>query len=136
MTRAHTVTVAGRRDDAPVMTIGDKLIDSLQREIKHPVDGLLGGSYLREFLVTIDYPQGELRLQRYLPSVVDEFKRVGVSRPRERCSPVRGRGHLPTAPTPPAKHSRSATRSSRSTGRTWTTWTRSRRTTRWTASSE
>jgi C-terminal processing protease CtpA/Prc len=62
------------------MTIGDQLIDGLQGELGRPMDGLLGGSFLREFLVTIDYPQGKLQLQRYVPpaAIKDEFKRVGI----------------------------------------------------------
>jgi hypothetical protein len=81
VTRARTITVAGQTVvDAPVMTIGDQLIDGLQGELGRPMDGLLGGSFLREFLVTIDYPQGKLQLQRYVPpaAIKDEFKRVGI----------------------------------------------------------
>jgi hypothetical protein len=81
VTRAKTITVAGQTvDNAPVMTIGDTLLDALEGEVSHPIDGLLGGSYLREFLVTIDYPHTTLHLQRYSPPVQvnDEFKRVGI----------------------------------------------------------
>jgi hypothetical protein len=80
VTRAQTITVGGQTVvNAPVMTIGDELIDGLVNELGRPMDGLLGGSYLREFLVTIDYPNGTLQLQRYSPPTViqDEFKRVG-----------------------------------------------------------
>jgi len=80
VTRARTITVAGQTvANAPVMTIGDQLIDGLETELGRPMDGLLGGSYLREFLVTVDYPHGSLQLQRYDPPVTipDEFKRVG-----------------------------------------------------------
>ena len=48
-------------------------------EVHHTVDGLLGGNFLRNFLVTIDYPEGVLHLQRYTtPPIADEFQRVGV----------------------------------------------------------
>src|SRR6266540_495100 len=80
VTRAKTITVAGQTVINPaVMTVGDELLDSLEGEIHIPVDGLLGGSFLRAFLVTIDYPNKTLGLQRYTPPVamVDEFKRVG-----------------------------------------------------------
>jgi aspartyl protease/PDZ domain-containing protein len=80
VTRARTITVGGQTVvNAPVMTIGDQLIDGLETELGRPMDGLLGGSYLREFLVTVDYPHGSLQLQRYAPPAViqDEFKRVG-----------------------------------------------------------
>jgi len=80
VTRARTMTVAGESiANAAVMTIGDQILDSIQQEVKHPIDGLLGGNYLREFLVTIDYPLGSMRLQRYdTPPVADEFKRIGI----------------------------------------------------------
>lgn len=81
VTRAKTITVAGQTvEDAPVMTIGDSLLDALEGEVNHSIDGLLGGSFLREFLVTVDYPHTTLSLQRYSPPLVisDEFKRVGI----------------------------------------------------------
>jgi hypothetical protein len=79
VTRVRSLTVAGATVVNPVvMTIGDDLIDNLQDEVHHPVDGLLGGNFLREFMVTIDYPRGTLHLQRYTAAtIVDEFKRVG-----------------------------------------------------------
>jgi hypothetical protein len=82
VTRARAITVAGEAvATPPVMSIGDSLIETLSSEVGHPVDGLLGGSFLREFLVTIDYPRGELHLQRYATRahVVDEFQRVGIA---------------------------------------------------------
>jgi hypothetical protein len=81
VTRARAVTVAGQTvTNVAVMTVGDALLDSLRDEIATPVDGLLGGSFLREFLVTIDYPRRRLSLRRYSPppAIVDEFKRVGI----------------------------------------------------------
>jgi len=79
-TRVTTLTAADQTvDNAVVMTIGDTLIDGLAMEVKHPVDGLLGGNFLRNFLVTIDYPGGVLHLQRYTtPPIADEFQRVGI----------------------------------------------------------
>jgi predicted aspartyl protease len=81
VTRAKSVTAAGEMvSNVAVMTIGDTLLDNLVKEVKHPVDGLLGGDFLREFLVTIDYPRQILHLQRYgtRTHIVDEFKRVGI----------------------------------------------------------
>ena len=80
VTRARTLTVAGETvANAAVMTIGDTILDGIQTEVGHPVDGLLGGNFLREFMVTIDYPRRTLHLQRYTaPIIVDEFKRVGI----------------------------------------------------------
>jgi hypothetical protein len=82
VTRARSITVGDQTVDSPaVLSLGsDKLLDGLAAEIGHPVDGLLGGSFLREFLVTIDYPKHRLRLQRYVPPspVPDEFRRIGI----------------------------------------------------------
>jgi hypothetical protein len=81
VTRARAVTVAGQTGtNVAVMTVGDALLDGLEDEIAMPVDGLLGGSFLRDFLVTIDYPKRKLSLKRYAPppAMVDEFKRVGI----------------------------------------------------------
>jgi hypothetical protein len=88
VSRVRSLTVGVAAVTAPaVMTIGDQvsvsdkadaLLDTIQSEVGHPVDGLLGGNFLREFMVTIDYPKGTLRLQRYTSvTIVDEFKRVG-----------------------------------------------------------
>jgi hypothetical protein len=80
VTRVRTLTVGDATvANAAVMTIGDTLLDGIQREVRHPVDGLLGGNFLREFMVTVDYPRGTLHLQRYTTVVIsDEFKRIGV----------------------------------------------------------
>ncbi|HXJ23703.1 MAG TPA: aspartyl protease family protein [Polyangia bacterium] len=85
VTRTRTITVGGETVmDAPVMTIpGDDLLNGISAEVdrsgKTQIDGLLGGSYLRNFLVTVDYPGGQLHLQSYNTQTwVDEFKRVGV----------------------------------------------------------
>lgn len=89
VSRAKTITVGGQTvDDAPVMTIvsgdpknPDPLLDSISNnELHEQIDCLLGGSYLRNFLVTIDYPVGELHLQPYnTPPIPDEFRRVGFT---------------------------------------------------------
>ncbi len=85
VTRAKTITVGGVTVmDAPVMTImsapPDALLDSMSTELGTPIDGLLGGSFLRNFLVSIDYPKGQLHLQPYLtPPIPDEFRRVGFT---------------------------------------------------------
>jgi hypothetical protein len=85
VTRGKTITVGGATVvDAPVMTIpGDALLDGISAEVdrsgKTQIDGLLGGSFLRNFLVTVDYPKGQLHLQAYNTQTwVDEFKRVGI----------------------------------------------------------
>jgi len=83
VTRVNSLAVGGETVDGPVVMalrdpINDELLDAIQMEVGHPVDGLLGGNFLRQFMVTIDYPKGTLHLQRYTNAVVvDEFKRVG-----------------------------------------------------------
>jgi len=80
VTRVRTLTAGDATvTNAAVMTIGDTILDGVQREVGRPLDGLLGGNFLREFMVTVDYPRGTLHLQRYTAAVIaDEFKRVGV----------------------------------------------------------
>jgi hypothetical protein len=85
--RVRTLTLGGATVVNPVvmtigvMTIGDTadmLLDGIENEVHHPIDGLLGGNFLREFMVTVDYPGHTLHLQRYTAAtIVDEFKRVG-----------------------------------------------------------
>ncbi len=88
LTRARTITVGDVTvTDPPVMTIvsapgasPDELLDSLSKDVGTQIDGLLGGSFLRNFLVSIDYPNGQLHLQPYLtPPIPDEFRRVGIT---------------------------------------------------------
>lgn len=79
VTRVRTLKVGGASvANAAIMTIGDDLLANIEAEVGHPIDGLLGGNFLREFMVTVDYPGQMLHLQRYTAAViVDEFKRVG-----------------------------------------------------------
>ncbi|MFL5308301.1 MAG: aspartyl protease family protein [Polyangia bacterium] len=85
VTRARSVTVGGEAvANVPVMTIpGDDLLDGISMELdgsgRTQIDGLLGGSFLRNFLVTVDYPKGQLHLQRYMTETwQDEFQRIGI----------------------------------------------------------
>jgi hypothetical protein len=85
ITRAKTMTVGDSTiADVPVMTImstpADQLLDGISNELGTQIDGLLGGSFLRNFLVSIDYPNGQLHLQQYAtPPIPDEFRRVGIT---------------------------------------------------------
>ncbi len=85
LTRVKTMTVGGVSvNDVPVMTImstpPDQLLDGISNELGTQIDGLLGGSFLRNFLVTIDYPAGQLHLEPYdTPPIADEFRRVGFT---------------------------------------------------------
>jgi hypothetical protein len=82
LTRVRTLTLGGATVVNPVVMnigpTGEMLLDGIESEVHHPIDGLLGGNFLREFMVTIDYPARTLHLQRYTAAtIVDEFKRVG-----------------------------------------------------------
>jgi hypothetical protein len=81
--RLRSMAVAGAQVSDIVVSADaslDSPIDKVAREVGHPVDGLLGGTFLSEFFVTIDYPNRMLHLQRYTTTdhIVDQFKRVGV----------------------------------------------------------
>jgi hypothetical protein len=58
----------------------EDLLDSLSNEIGRPIDGLLGGAVLREFYVTLGYPQGRLSLKPYTTRdhIHDQYRRVGI----------------------------------------------------------
>ncbi len=88
ITRAKTIALGTAIVSAPpVMSIvssdpkhPDPLLDSISREVRTQIDCLLGGTFLRNFLVTIDYPNSQLHLDPYLtPPIPDEFRRVGIS---------------------------------------------------------
>jgi len=85
VTRAKTLSVGSATvADAPVMTImtspPDELLTNITKELGTPIDCLLGGSFLRNFLVTIDYPNEQLHLEPYVtPPIPDEFRRVGFT---------------------------------------------------------
>jgi hypothetical protein len=79
--RTKTITVGGEAVlGSVVMSTDDSLLDGISDEVGHPIDGLLGGTFLREFFVTIDYPHRTLVLHRYADRshIVDEFVSVGV----------------------------------------------------------
>jgi Aspartyl protease len=82
--RLRSIAVAGAQVPDVVVNADpslDSFIDGVAHEVGHPVDGVLGGTFLREFFVTIDYPRRTLHLQRYTTRdhIVDEFIRVGVT---------------------------------------------------------
>lgn len=85
VTRARTIAVGSATIvNPPVMSImttpADQLLGNISTELKTQIDCLLGGSFLRNFLVTIDYPATQLHLQPYLtPPIPDEFRRAGFT---------------------------------------------------------
>jgi predicted aspartyl protease len=81
--RLRSVAVQGQEVKDAVAASGsqvDQLIDNLVIEVGHPVDGLLGAPFLREFFVTIDYPTRNLDLYRFASEdhIHDEYRRVGI----------------------------------------------------------
>lgn len=89
MTRVWRLALAGpgehgpsaALDDVPVLVLpGSTLFDAIRAEVGHDVHALVGGSWLRWFWTTIDYPAERLHLARYAnPTHVprDEFVGVG-----------------------------------------------------------
>jgi hypothetical protein len=81
--RLRSVSVAGAVVQDPVAASAetvDELMNHLSAEVGHTIDGLLGAPYLREFYVTVDYPNRVLRLHRYADEshVLDDYRKVGV----------------------------------------------------------
>ena len=64
-TKLRTVSLAGaaQADVAAVRSPLDMTL--LEREVGHPVQGLVGGAYLQNYLTTIDYPARQITLRPY-----------------------------------------------------------------------
>ena len=82
VTRLRTVSAGGQEVLGAVAAAGDRvdaLLLTLSTEVGHPVDGLLGAPYLREFYVTVDYPSHNVVLRRYASEahLKDDYVRVG-----------------------------------------------------------
>jgi hypothetical protein len=60
---------------------GDMLLDGIGKEVGLQIDGLVGGTFLREFYATLDYSKRSLGLKRYssLDFLTDEGVRVGIA---------------------------------------------------------
>jgi hypothetical protein len=59
----------------------EQTLDDVATETGAPVSGLVGGSFLRNFFVTVDYPASTLHLQRYTKGAptFDSFDRVAIA---------------------------------------------------------
>jgi hypothetical protein len=83
-TRLQSVTLAGAQA-ARVVAAEDATLDAklaaIANETGHQIDGLLGGSFLRNFFVTVDYPNRTLHLRPLLAGApaFDYFDRVGIA---------------------------------------------------------
>ncbi len=95
VTRVRSLSVAGQEVDGLVASSDPSLesgLDSVATEIGGEVDGLVAGSFLRQFYVTVDYPGGALELRRYTEGgpTYDLFDRVGVDvAPASGANPAR-----------------------------------------------
>jgi hypothetical protein len=88
--RLRSVIVGGAEVDGLVAAQDaniDATLDEVAIETGHAVDGLVGGSFLRNFYVTVDYPGGAVELRPYATGgpTYDIFDRIGLA-----ISPVDG----------------------------------------------
>jgi hypothetical protein len=69
--------------DIPILVIpGSTLLQGLEAEVGHKVQALVGGSFLRWYWTTFDYPKHELRLGKYktTPHIpAHEFQGLGFT---------------------------------------------------------
>jgi hypothetical protein len=67
-------------DDLPVLVLpSDDLLNAISNEVKRPIVALVGGTYLREFQTTIDYPNQQITLEKYrVRSHIPAAEYVGV----------------------------------------------------------
>jgi len=70
-------------DDLPLLVLpNDQLLQGISNEVGRPIVALVGGTFLREFLTTIDYPAERLVLERYRTRThipADEYVGVGFT---------------------------------------------------------
>ena len=80
-TRIRRIEVGGVEVVGATALTGPFNLDALGQEVGHRVDGLLGGTFLREFLFKVRYPSRKLGLRRYTDRsfIADEFRRIGLT---------------------------------------------------------
>jgi hypothetical protein len=64
-TKLHDVSVGGATQSNVAAVRSPLDLGSLAREVGHPVQGLVGGAYLDNYLTTIDYPARQITLRPY-----------------------------------------------------------------------
>lgn len=84
VTRLRSFVVGGEEVDGLVASEDDAVeadLDAVSTEVGHEVDGIVGGSFLRQFYVTVDYPSSTLVLSKYTTGAptFDSFDRVGMA---------------------------------------------------------
>lgn len=62
-TKLHTVSLAGAAQSNVAAVRSPLDMNVLSVEVGHPVDGLVGGAYLQNYIVTIDYPARVITLR-------------------------------------------------------------------------
>jgi hypothetical protein len=62
-TELHSVALAGATQTNVAAVRSPLNLDALSAEVGHTIDGLLGGSYLSHYLVSIDYPGRQITLR-------------------------------------------------------------------------
>lgn len=65
LTRVHSVALAGETQTEVEAVRAPLDIGLLEAEVGHPVNGLLGGRYLENYVTTIDYPARVITLRAY-----------------------------------------------------------------------
>jgi hypothetical protein len=83
ITRAASVAVASATVDSVVIshdTSFDTNLAAISTDVGHTIDGSLGGTFLHDFFVTIDYPKTTLHLARYtdLGFAIDQAEAIGI----------------------------------------------------------
>jgi hypothetical protein len=83
LARLRSIDVSGvstQRIVASTDAAFDTVLENVSKETGQTIDGSLGATFLREFAVTIDYPNRKLRFQRYASEdhIIDWTVRVGV----------------------------------------------------------
>ena len=82
VTRSRSIVLGSSEvQGSLVSSLDSMLLAQLGQEVGHPIDGLIGGTFLREFYVTADYAGQQLKLSRYSTRahIADEFTRAGVA---------------------------------------------------------
>jgi hypothetical protein len=84
VTRAASVAVGGATVDSVVIshdTSFDTNLAAISTDVGHTIDGSLGGTFLHDFVVVIDYPSTTLHLSRYtdLDFAIDEGEAIGIA---------------------------------------------------------
>jgi hypothetical protein len=83
-TRAHAITVAGVEVDGAIVESDpnfDTILTNISTDVGYTIDGSLGGTFLRNFFVTIDYPNSQLHLAPYVDTSwqLDLARNAGIT---------------------------------------------------------